>query len=391
MAKKTIMHLRRNREIGGSEKCILLAADKMDPSKYDVIVATFAYSDCIQVPWIRLAEKQGSKTDVIRPLGKYSPQCISELTSLLRNRRVDLLHTHDHKSTIAGILAARWLNIPVVSTVHGVEKLSLKTRLNEFAEVKMARFADKVIAVSGELRKFLIAEGVPSDKVVVIHNGVDVEKFRPRRDSGVSKKNPNQTADGFAVGIIGRLSIEKGHSDFLQAAAEVAARFPSTRFLIVGEGPLEGELRDLATKLGITDKVVFTGFRSDIESVIAGLDVVVMASKTEGTPMVLLEAMALAKPIVATRVGGIPEVIRDKETGILINAGDEKALSEAMISLLRDKERSLQIGLKARQYVEQVHACDKWIEKIEGIYEELLFRDNGLFKESKHQSVISSS
>ena len=131
MKKKTIMHLRRNREIGGAEKYILLVANKLDSSKYDVVVTAFGYRDNPRVALIQRAEEQGTQSDIIRPLGRYSPFCVSDLVALLRKHQVDLLHTHDHKSTLPGILAARWVGIPVVTTVHGIEKYVVKTKLNQ--------------------------------------------------------------------------------------------------------------------------------------------------------------------------------------------------------------------------------------------------------------------
>ncbi|MCR4345206.1 MAG: glycosyltransferase, partial [Candidatus Scalindua sp.] len=165
---------------------------------------------------------------------------------------------------------------------------------------------------------------------------------------------------------------QKGFEYFIEAIPDVLKRFKKARFLVVGEGALRDELKAKSKSLKLEDKIIFTGFRSDIKSVLASIDIFVMPSLLEGLPMVLLESMAMAKPIVATDIDGVKEVLNNGETGLLVPPKDPKALSVAIVDLLNHRDKAYQIGLAARRVVEERFGVDIMVKKVETVYEELL-------------------
>jgi len=219
---------------------------------------------------------------------------------------------------------------------------------------------------------------IESQRVVKIYNGIEIDEYRMdydkeaihvksslREEMGLKKDIP-------IIGVIGRLVWQKGFEYFIEAIPGLLKKFKDARFLIVGEGKLEEELKLKSKRLGLEDKLIFTGFRSDIKEVLASIDVFVMPSLLEGLPMTLLEAMAMGTPIVATDIDGITEVLDNGKTGLLVPPKDTKALTDAITYLLVHSDKAYQIGLTARKVVEERFRVDVMVQKVEEVYEELL-------------------
>ena len=241
-----------------------------------------------------------------------------------------------------------------------------------------APLKDKII-VNSEIDKQLAIDKkiAPADKIVKIYNGIEKDeycvsdeeivrgrsKFRIKADIG---------EDVAVVGVIGRLVWQKGFTYFIEAIPGVLKEFKEARFLLVGEGELEDMLKVKSKKLKLEDKIIFTGFRNDIKEIMASVDVFVMPSLREGLPVVLLEAMAMKKPIVAADIEGIMEVLENGVSGLLVPPRDTKALTEAIIYMLAHKDKSLQMGLTARRVVTERFGVDTMVQKVEDVYQELL-------------------
>ena len=185
------------------------------------------------------------------------------------------------------------------------------------------------------------------------------------------------------VGIIGRLTVVKGHRYFLQGAAQVLQTIPHCKFLVIGDGPLRSDLELLANDLGISDSVRFLGYRDDIPELLAVVDISVLTSIREGTSMVLLESMAAGKPIVATDVGGTPEVVIDGEVGILVPPKDAAALAKALITLLSDPCLASRMEMSGRQRVQAKFSLRKSVDRLEALYDELVAARKGMNKTKK--------
>ncbi len=282
------------------------------------------------------------------------------LTQLLRKHPADVVHTHRYKDTVLGAIAAKLTGVPgLIRTVHGQSEPMkgwerAKFRAYEALDTLALRcFADRIIAVSRRMAASLEESGYRPGTVVPIHNGVDLRKIRPGRARDHVRGELGVAAGTPLIGTVGRLSPVKGHAHLLRAARLILQSEPASRFLIVGDGPLRGELAASARDLGIDHACLFVGARTDVYDLLAAVDTFVLPSLDEGVPMALLEAMALGRPVVATAVGGIPEVVTHRATGLLVEAGNEQALADACLELTRHSAWARTLGARARRTVEE--------------------------------------
>ena len=287
------------------------------------------------------------------------------LRRFLKDRRIDLVHTHRYKDTMLGILAAKLSGVPhVIRTVHGLaEPMAGWSRAKSWCYEALDRvilryFANRVIAVSGRMAATLRASGYGTCSVTAIHNGLHVGRVRAFRSRDDLRRELGIEPGAFVIGTAGRLSPVKAQALLLHAGVRIVLQRPDAHFLIVGNGPLRGELVSLAVTLGIGSRTVFAGERSDVHDLIAAMDVFVLPSLNEGIPMALLEAMALRRPVVATAVGGVPEVVQDRSSGLLVPSGDEQALASACLELAGNPELAHALGVAACWGVERSFSRD---------------------------------
>jgi glycosyltransferase involved in cell wall biosynthesis len=243
-------------------------------------------------------------------------------------------------------------------------------RLRLVEERLINPLVDRVVAVSPAVAEVTRREhGLPPDRLVTIENGVDVEAWKPEgQPRAEARRELGLCEDEVAVGVIGHLSPVKGHADFLQAAARVSAQAPRTRFVLVGDGPLRAALEALATSLGLGTRVVFAGTRADMPRVLSALDVVAVPSHSEGMSNALLEAMAMALPVVATRVGGNPNVVCDGVTGRLVAPRDPSALARVLLDLVADPAARQSLGRAARRHVAENLSLSGMVRRYEELY-----------------------
>ena len=279
------------------------------------------------------------------------------LTRILRHDGISIVHTHRYKDCVLGTLAAKLAGVPhVARTVHGLREPMrgwdhVKFRAYEAFETVAMRFADSVVAVSSEIGDSLAHSRLRPPRVDCIHNGVEIRNVVVRRQPQDIRRELGVDAGAPLLGTVGRLSRVKGHDGFLRAARLVLEKEPHARFLLVGAGPLEGDLRALAVELGVAGACLFVGARTDVHDLIAAMDVFVLPSLHEGIPMAILEAMVLGRPIVATAVGGVPEVIRHRDNGLLVAPGDASALADACLTLSRNRHLAARLGARAAHVV----------------------------------------
>jgi glycosyltransferase involved in cell wall biosynthesis len=300
----------------------------------------------------------------------FDPFCLRRIILAAISLRINLIHTHGFKADFYGYCAAHRLGIPVVSTQHGWTSSNRRIRLYEQLDLLMLRRFIKVVGVSQEIGAVLIREGVSKKRITVISNGISVPPAGEK--SGEFLKSLGASTASPIVGIVGRLSVEKGHRDFLSAAEKVHRVRPAVRFWIVGSGTLRDELADYAESLGMTGAVRFLDFRSDMDRIFSHLDIIVSASLREGIPIALLEAMALARPVIATRVGGIPTFIRDGMNGILVPPQNPKILADRIIDLLDHPSKRKMLGARARRTVTEHYSSTLMNDDYYRLYRELV-------------------
>jgi len=302
---------------------------------------------------------------------------IPKLLRLLQNLRPDILHTHGGWATYIGGCAARLIRIPVVATFHNTA-LSYDDALLRQKDILLDRlgacFAKRVIAVSNAVRKDMIAMKIPDYKIQVIHNGINVNNFASNIDCSMKRIELGLQDSDFIIGTVGNLLHAKGHEYLIYAAKHVISVMPNAKFLIIGEGGLRQSLESLRDNLGLTNYVVFTGMRSDIHELLNLMNIFVLPSVREGLPFALLEAMASRKPIIASRVGGIPEIIIDNQTGLLVNPRDPIALAQSIIRLLKDPSLAINFADNAYRWVSINLSIKSMIKKIKEVYTKIINR-----------------
>ncbi len=304
---------------------------------------------------------------------------LAKLTALTRRLRPHVVHTHTAKAGFLGRLAARAAGVPVIlHTYHG-HVLSgyysqAKTRALQLMERGLARLSDQLIAVSDRVQDDLVQFGVaPAERFRVVPLGLDLAPlFDVSAQRGVLRRELGVALDAPLVGIVGRLFPIKNHALFLDAAARLLAEQPDARFVIVGDGALRGELEARAEQPDLAGRVYFTGWRHDLATIYADLDVLAVSSRNEGTPVSAIEAMAAGCAVVATRVGGLPDLIADGRTGTLVPADDPTALSAAIGETLTDPVGSRAIRAAARADVEHRFMATRLVEEMKALYLHLL-------------------
>lgn len=328
----------------GAENVMVQLSKELRSLKYGVYVGILGNSRNSYLEAVKEAEKLGLNIQVFPCNGKFDIKAIIKIRQYIKRNRIGVIHSHGYKSNFYGILASFNLNVLRVTTCHNwlgnKLKMKLYARLDKFLLNKF----DRIIAVSDDLLEEILPNVSSRDKVTVINNGVDLNKFQPSGGDARLKKTMGMKEGETVVGAIGRLTEEKGQVYLIRAFAEIVPEFPKAKLLIVGDGPLRNSLESEARNLGLEDKVVFAGIRNDIPEILNITDVFVLPSLEEAMPMALLEAMAARRPIVATRVGAVSNIIEDKVSGLLVGPKDPIALSRSIAYLLKNKTIASSLG-----------------------------------------------
>lgn len=379
MKKINVMHLRSgirgSSVVLGAEGVILKIVQHLDKTKFQPIVVSFRDPKVEIIPLLKEVEQQNISTEVINLRGRFDIfSSTFQLRKLFKKYDVDILHCHEYKSDFIGLLATRFTDVKLITTQHLWAGEGLRAKLYECFDSLIVRLRsfEEVIAVSEDIKETLLRKKCSPPKIVVIHNGIDVDLFEKKANQEEAKREFNIDLNAKVIGSVGRLSPQKGYSYLLEAAAKVTEALPEAIFVLVGDGPLKEDLIAYAQKLGLRNKIIFAGFRTDIARIMSMFDLFVMSSLIEGTPLALLEAMASAKPIVATNVGGIPSLVKNNYNGILVESRDSDALATQIIKLLQDKNVSTQMGLKARDYVKQNFSVKDMVKGYEDLYAKIM-------------------
>lgn len=303
-------------------------------------------------------------------------KCICDMIELIKKNKINIVHSNSPRAGFIGGFVAKLTSS--ASVIH-VRDIHLSPFSNYFKALILDALSDKIIAVSNATKNAVMQKRTKLEfKTKVIYNGIDFEKL----DKILTKNIRHELGIGENVPIIGSVGIihpVKGHDTVIRASAIVRERFPNLKVLITGGYLLEAdrlfeiELRNLVKELNLTDCVIFTGFRDDIYDILSIMDVLILASNyPDPLPRILIEASAMRKPIVATKVGGIPEIVEDGISGILIEPSDYKSLAEAVISLLENRPLATEMGLNARKIAESKFSIETHVREIENIYIELI-------------------
>lgn len=346
-----VIHLTSSTFFGGPERQMLGLAEALPDSVRNAFVSFPEDGKCEAF----LAEARDRGFEGIR-LQSDSPKivaAVAELTDRLRDTSCEILLCHGYKANIIGRIATRRAGIPAVAVSRGWTGEDRRVRLYEWLDRRAYRQMDHIVCVSdGQARKVRRWCRVPADRITVVRNSARLEAFSqpdPAARAELLRCFPDASGIDHIVLAAGRLSPEKGFFVLLEAAASLLGADRSTGVVLFGEGPLRAGLEQRTAELGLRDRFVMPGFRSDLDRLIAAADVVVLPSFTEGLPNVALEASAAGVTVVATDVGGTPEVVADGETGILVPPGEPTVLAARISELLRNPVLRGRLGAAGRQ------------------------------------------
>ena len=369
---RRILDLRDSPWVDGPGRTILDTASMVDPERFEIVVGAFSGAKHGEHAYLSEASRRALKTWPIAETRALDFAVLRNIIDWCRSHAVDIIHTHDFRSDLYGLAAARRLGIPVVSTCHGWiannRKGALYTRVDKFLQ----RFFDRVIAVSRRMQGELIARGVPRHKIVLIQNALIVENYRPDRTDKSVRRTWGIPDDHKVIAKIGRLSPEKRQDLFLRAAAVILESHPDTHFVLIGIGPEQAALENLAMELGIRDRVVFAGFRKDMQQVYNSIDLVVQSSMTEGMPNVILEALLMQVPVVATDVGGTAEIVEHEVSGLLIPAEDPAALKAGILRYLNQPDAFARWTAAGERHVRETFSHSLRVQRIMDVYDAVL-------------------
>ena len=350
-------------EIGGAERqlielCKCLPRDEFDIYVYSVVAGGHLEDEFVQAGATIYPYTRSRKLDYV---------AITQLTRLIREWDIDIVHSWLWYSNVVTYLATRLAKKVVwIASVHGIHLHF--GRWHDRVERMVYRAADHITTISQFNRRILIDEkGVDNDKVTVLYNGIKVQS-EPKVADSVSISGLPIKEGNFAIGCVANFGEEKGHSILIKAVAIVVEKMADVRVLLIGDGPLRSQIERDINALSLTQHVHLLGRRDDVLQILPRLDLAVLPSLLEGMPVAILEYMVAGLPVVATRVGGIPEAIEENETGILVAPDDPPQLAEAILSIAEDPVRRAEMGAAAYQRVCDLFTIDRSVTAYKSFY-----------------------
>ena len=351
--------------IGGSE--ILARRLALGLTRRRYACSLYAVQD--DGPLSDLLKADGIPCRAFSRKGKWDPRPLVRLVQQFRADGTKVVHTHHLGQLLYGGLAGRLAGCRVIHTEHEYYSLG-RPRAQQLLRV-LTRLADRVTAVAEPVRSFLEGTvGLPASKLITIQNGVEIHRYEaaiPHDREKWDLKNSD-----VIIGCVARLSPEKGHTVLLRAFRKVISRHPQARLALIGEGEERERLQHLAGDLRIGHLVRFLGLRADVPEVLAACDLFTLPSIQEGFPMVILEALAAGKAVIASEVGAIPDVIRHGATGMLVPAGDADALADALCLLIEDEGVRRRLGQSGRELVRAVYDFERTVGQYDDLYQKVL-------------------
>lgn len=362
-----ILHLFVSLPVGGAENLLLSILRRLDPARYQSVVCTLGERgalatqvEALGVPLVELGLMRG---------GDGRGRAVRALAELLRRERIDLLHAHLYHANLIGRLAARRAGIPCVVSIHNTYTRPKWHR--RMANWWLARrHTGAIIAGSEEIRRDILRyDRVRPELVEVIPNAVDLSRSASALTRQAARERLGLAADTFVIGTVGRLEEQKGHRFLLDALDRLRAQGLDAVLLLVGGGREEATLREQAARLALGERVCFLGMRDDLGDLFRAMDLFVMPSLWEGLSLAMLSAMAARLPVVATNVGGVPEVLGDDERGFVLPPGDAVALAERIAWCFAHPDAAARAGTAGAAHVRANYSDAALVKRVEAVYE----------------------
>jgi glycosyltransferase involved in cell wall biosynthesis len=363
---KNVLHLCESSETGGAESVLISIVENLDQTRYASVVCLLSEG------WLKTQlDRRRIETFVIPQPRSFDLSWLIKLGRLLRHRQIHVMHSHEFATNVYASMLGLATGIPVVATVHG--KNYYADRVRRRAAYRFVARHARMVAVSHDLKRFLIDRVlIPDRRITVVHNGIDIDRHIAggaihdvRRELAILPDQP-------VIGTVGNLFEVKGQEFLLRACKLLLPTHPDFVLLIAGEGGQLHFLQQEARELGVSEHVKLLGFRDDVPSLLRAMNVFVLPSLSEGLPLSILEALALEVPVVATNVGGIPEVIEDRVTGFLVPPASPQLLADRIAEAITAPEKAFELAQAGRKKVQEVFGVRQMVERYESLYEECL-------------------
>ena len=371
MKKKIkVLETIRQGKVGGGETHVLELCSNLDLTRFEPVVLSFTDG-----PMVDELRRRGIRTEVIYTESGFDFKVKAGVDAFIQREKFDIVHAHGTRAMSNVFASASKYRIPLMYTVHGwsfhPDQPFFIRKMREYSEWFLTSKATKTICVSKSneldgIKRF----GMKRSEVV--YNAIDLEKFNPDKQFSDIRAELGIDANAPLIGFIVRITVQKDPLSMLRAIKLVAEKRKDVVLLMVGEGDLKQAAMDLATELGITRNVVFQPFRSDIPAILNAIDVYCLPSLWEGFPIGILEAMAMAKCVVATPVDGNPEVVFENQTGLFTETENPEILAEKLLQLINDSDLRATLAKNARTFVTQNFAIKPMVQHLEDIYSNLL-------------------
>lgn len=360
-----IIHIRACNFFGGPEKQIVNHIKTNTKFEHKVLsfIENNAHNELIE-----RCRKDNISTITISTKSSFEISSILKLRRIFKQEKPRLLCSHGYKPTLLSLIAKIGLNIPLIVFLRGHTSENLKVKLFETIELKATRFATGMISVSEGYAKYLLGKGIPLTKLSVVQNAIGFNPAKlTKREMEEKKEELGYKNTDFLIATAGRLSPEKAQSDLIHAFSAIMNKFPNAKLLLLGDGPLHKELSNLIRKNNIPSARLL-GFRKDIHEIMSVIDLFVLPSLSEGLPNVVLEAFSCGKPVVATNVGGTPEVVDHNHNGLLVPPGNVEALVEALETCISNPTLLTKMGNAGYEKVKNNFSVETQNLRLENIY-----------------------
>ena len=362
---------------GGPDKTLINSPRYLAPAGYRMLCAYLHHPDDRGFEQVRRrAEAKGAPVLSVPDHGPLDWRVVPRLLDICRKERVAVWHGHDYKTNALGLVLARFWPMRLVTTVHGWVHHTARTPVYYLIDRIALRYYEKVYCVSEDLYRACRTCGVPARRCELLENGIDLDDYRRRRTPAEAKRALGLPEGPLLIGAAGRLSAEKGFDVLVRAFALLLKGGVDARLVIIGEGDQAEPLRRLTAELGLGKRVLLPGYRSDLTDWYDAMDLFALSSFREGLPNVLLEAMAMEVPVVATRVNGVPRLVQDGANGLLVEPGSEAELAAALTRLARNPELRELFRHAGRLTVENKFSFAVRMDKLRESYDRLLGRPN---------------
>ncbi|HWB13971.1 MAG TPA: glycosyltransferase family 4 protein [Pirellulales bacterium] len=370
----TVLHLRTVTGRGGGPEKTLLRSPQYLTGEYELRLAYIHPTGDPLYDMPDRAARAGATLVDVPERWALDPQTWRRLAEEIRQSRPAILHAHDYKTNVLAILLGRRFGIPVMTTMHGYgcgrNRLKFYFRLDRWALRRMQR----IVAVSADLLEYAIGLGIEPSRCVLVENAIDCGEFSRRRCVAEAKERLGLPADRLLIGAVGRLCEEKAFDRLILAVDQLLSQGLDAQLCIVGEGETRSALEQLIVRLGRQENVRLVGYLSNAADWYEAMDAFALSSVHEGTPNVVLEAMAMEVPLVATRVAGVPKMVEHGVDGLLVEPGDVAGLAQALASLVSDARLRGGLARAARSTVETRYSFAVRMDKIRKIYDDILGR-----------------